>query len=332
MSTGRRSPSTSPTGGPTATGPTSDRETAVTDTEIRAWLAERWSRSQPKEAALDYMAGGEWQNRREEVGRDEVRRNEIGWDAGRSAAGTPERTDTVRTAANDNALARIARDIRRTAFGWRHARTVAAFADGRREVMAAWDALRERTRVEGDAVALGREFRETLARHAALLKQAGTFRARPDDYAALLAECGGIGRRDLDAFEQLHARARRHRRAATMRQVHRARREAGHTPEQTPVQTPEQTPGQGLEPERRQDMQAPPAPPQTPEERARDAQRDALEFSRLQSAAYNATGEERQAAQEAFDAFRARVADKYGAPGEKESQARRKSKSRRMGL
>ena len=47
---------------------------------------------------------------------------------------------------------------------------------------------------------------------------------------------------------------------------------------------------------------------------------------------YNATGEERQAAQKAFDAFRARVADKYGTAGEKESQTRRKSKSRRMGL
>ena len=165
-------------------------------------------------------------------------------------------------------------------------------------------------------MALGREFGETLARHAALLKQAGTFRARPDEYAALLAERGGIGRRDLDAFEQLHARARRHRRAATMRQVHRARREADRTPEQ------------GLEPEARQDMPE----PQTREERARDAQRDALEFSRLQSAAYNATGEERKAAQQAFDAFRERVAEKYGTAGEKESQTRRKSKSRRMGL
>ena len=295
-----------------------DRETAVTDTEIRAWLAERWSRSQPKEAALDYMADGAWQDRREEVRREA---NQPAGETEDGTAGVPK----VRTAANDNALARIARDVRRTAFGWRHARTVAAFADGRREVLAAWDALRERARDEGDAVALGREFQETLTRHAALLKQAGTFRARPDEYAALLAERGGIGRRDLDAFEQLHARARRHRRAATMRQVHRARREADRTPEQGLEQ--------GLEPERRQDM---PEPPQTREERAaeaqRDAQRDALEFSRLQSAAYNATGEERQAAQKAFDEFRARVAEKYGTAGEKESQTRRKSKSRRMGL
>ena len=199
-------------------------------------------------------------------------------DASRSAAGTPDGTDKVRTAANDNALARIARDIRRTAFGWRHARTVAAFADGRREVLAAWDALRERTRVDGDTVALGREFGETLARHAALLKQAGTFRARPDEYAALLAERGGIGRRDLDAFEQLHARARRHRRAATMRQVHRARREADWTPG-TDAGTDDRTgaragaaAGHARAGGRRRSLRfrGPEAgePPQTPEERA----------------------------------------------------------------
>ena len=43
---------------------------------------------------------------------------------------------------------------------------------------------------------------------------------------SLLAQRGGIARRDLDAFEDLHARARRHRRAATMRHVHRIKREA----------------------------------------------------------------------------------------------------------
>ena len=59
-----------------------------------------------------------------------------------------------------------------------------------------------------------------------MLKQAETFRARPDDFASLLAERGGIARKDLDAFEDLHARARRHRRAATMRHVHRMKKEA----------------------------------------------------------------------------------------------------------
>ena len=50
-----------------------DREAAVTDTEIRAYLAERWSRSQPKEAALDYMADGVWEGRRESVREDKSR-------------------------------------------------------------------------------------------------------------------------------------------------------------------------------------------------------------------------------------------------------------------
>ena len=206
-----------------------DREAAVTDTEIRAYLAERWSRSQPKEAALDYMADGIWEDRRENVREDRSR----------SPGKAQGEAGDIRAPANDNALARIARDVRRTAFGWRHAQTVAAFADGRRQVLAAYDDLRERTRTQGDAVALGGAFRETLTRHAMLLKQADIFRARPAEFAFLLAERGGIERRDLDAFEELHARARRHRRAATMRYVHQIKREAKQ---------------QGLEPEMRQGM------------------------------------------------------------------------------
>ena len=201
-----------------------DREVAVTDTEIRAYLAERWSRSQPKEAALDYMANGIWEDRRENVREDRSR----------SSGETQGGAGDIRAAANDNALARIARDIRRTAFGWRHAQAVSTFAAGREEILAAYDDLRERTRTQGDTVALGPAYQETLTRHSALLKQAAAFRARPDDFASLLAERGGIGRKDLDAFEELHTRARRHRRAATMRYVHRIKREAEQGPEQQP--------------------------------------------------------------------------------------------------
>ena len=193
-----------------------DREVAVTDTEVRAYLAERWSRSQPKEAALDYMADGIWEDRREDVREDRSR----------SPGEAQGEAGDIHAAANDNALARIARDVRRTAFGWRHAQTVSTFVDGRREVLAAYDDLRERTRIEGDAVALSGAYRETLTRHAVLQKQAAAFRARPDDFASLLAQRGGIGRRDLDAFEELHARARRYQRAATMRHVHRIKKEA----------------------------------------------------------------------------------------------------------
>ena len=201
-----------------------DREVAVTDTEVRAYLAERWSRSQPKEAALDYMADGIWQDSRENVRENNSR-------SIRETRGEPLE---ARPVANDNALARIARDVRRTAFGWRHAQAVSTFAAGHQEVLAAYDDLRERTRTQGDTVALGPAYQETLTRHSALLKQAETFRARPDDFASLLAERGGIGRKDLDAFEELHTRARRHRRAATMRYVHRIKREAEQAPEQQP--------------------------------------------------------------------------------------------------
>ena len=144
-----------------------DREVAVTDTEIRAYLAERWSRSQPKEAALDYMANGIWEDRRENVREDRSR----------SSGETQGEAGDIRAAANDNALARIARDIRRTAFGWRHAQAVSTFAAGREEILAAYDDLRERTRTQGDTVALGPAYQETLTRHSALLKQAAAFRA-----------------------------------------------------------------------------------------------------------------------------------------------------------
>ena len=220
-----------------------DREIAVTDTEIRAYLAERWSRSQPKEAALDYMANGIWEDRRENVREDRSR----------SSGETQGGAGDIRAAANDNALARIARDIRRTAFGWRHAQAVSTFAAGRAEILAAYDDLRERTRTQGDTVALGPAYQETLTRHSALLKQAAAFRARPDDFASLLAQRGGIGRKDLDAFEELHARARRHRRAATMRHVHRIKREAeqqGVEPEMRQGETASVTPAERIQPVR----------------------------------------------------------------------------------
>ena len=235
-----------------------DREAAVTDTEIRTYLAERWSRSQPKEAALDYMADGVWEIRREHVQEDNSR-------SIRETRGEPLETHP---AANDNALARIARDVRRTAFGWRHAQTVASFVDGRRQVLAAYDELRERTRAEGDSVALSGAYRETLTRHAVLLKQAAAFRARPDDFASLLAQRSGIGRKDLDAFEELHARAHRHRRAATMRHVHRIKRETeqqGVEPEMRQEETASFTPAERNQPVRpRHDSAQSRAHPETP--------------------------------------------------------------------
>ena len=205
-------------------------EQPVTDGDVRAYLAERWSRSEPKEAALDYIADGAWRDVREDVRRH-------GRDPGEGQGGTAEARFA---AANDNALVRIAGEIRHAALRWRHGAAVEAFATERADVLAAWDRLREKTRADGDSVALSPAFRETLERHGALLKRAETFRTRPA-FEPLLAERGGIGRRDLNAFEALHDRARRHRRAVTMREVHRTRREAE---QPAPTPAPERRQGE----------------------------------------------------------------------------------------
>ena len=169
----------------------------MTDSDIREHLAERWSRSQPKEAALDYVSDGAWR---------ELRDNR--WHHVGGSGGGREDTPEVRAAVNDNAFARIAGEIRHAVIGWRHGAAVDAFAAERSEVLEAWGELRERTRAEGSTVALSPAFRGTLDRHAELLKRASPFRTRPRTYERLLGERAGIRKQDLDEFEALH-RARR---------------------------------------------------------------------------------------------------------------------------
>ena len=188
--------------------PEDQADIPVTDSDIRAWLAERWSRSQPKEAALDYVADGAWRDPREEQRRH-----------GPGPGETREEVAEVR-AANDNALVRIAGEIRHAVNGWRHGAAVDAFAAERREIMAAWDELRARTREEGEAVALNPVFRETLDRHGALLKQAASFRTRPRTFDRLLAERAGIGERDLEELRQVHTRAGKYRRSIVGKAAH----------------------------------------------------------------------------------------------------------------
>ena len=202
--------------------PEDQAEQPVTDTDIRAHLAERWARSQPKEAALDYIADGAWRDPREDVRKV------------RAAKEARPDTGETRPPANDNALIRIAGEIKHAALGLRHGAAVDAFAAERGEVLTAWEELRMRTRAEGDAVALSPDFRETLDRHAVLLKQAAPFRARPRTFERLLAERAGIGRQDLDAFEALHARAGTYRSSATLKAAQAQRIEERLDHERTP--------------------------------------------------------------------------------------------------
>ena len=86
--------------------------------------------------------------------------------------------------------------------------------------------LRERTRIEGDAVALSGAYRETLTRHAVLQKQAAAFRARPDDFAPCWPSAAASpARTSTPSRTSMPGRAAT-RRAATMRHVHRIKREA----------------------------------------------------------------------------------------------------------
>ena len=61
--------------------------------------------------------------------------------------------------------------------------------------------------------------------------------------------------------------------------------------------------------------------------------RDAREFSRLRAAVYDArTDQEAAAAPKKLDDYVEHVARKYGTPGEKERQTRKKSRSLRIRL
>ena len=209
--------------------PEDEAERPVTDSDIRGYLAERWSRSQPKEAALDYVSDGRWRDAREGA------RAGIATGAARPAAirhGGPgdEQGEGVeaQAAANDNAIVRIAQEIRHAVNGWRHGVAVDSFATERAQVLAAWDELRERTRVEGDSVALSPAFRETLDRHGALMKQAASFRRRPQVFERLLAERAGIGEGEIEELGEVHARAGKYLRSVKTRSSHAARQEAPH--------------------------------------------------------------------------------------------------------
>ena len=200
--------------------PEDEAERPVLDSDVRAYLAERWSRSQPKEAALDYITDGMWRD----AGQQPAHRGP-GFRSDREGA------TEARAAANDNGFLRIASEIRHAVAGWRHGAAVDTFAAERGEVLAVWDELRARAREEGDAVASSHAFRETLDRHGALLKQATTFSARPQTFDRLLAERAGIGEADLADLREVHARAGKYLRAARARTAHAARQDADRQPE-----------------------------------------------------------------------------------------------------
>ena len=209
--------------------PENQADMAVTDSDVRAYLAERWSRSQPKEAALDYIADGAWRDASEgaRAGNGNSRSRPRSAEHGGPGNGQGEAAE-ARAAANDNAIVRIAQEIRHAVNGWRHGAAVDAFAAERTDVLAAWDELRERTRNEDDAVALSPDFRETLDRHGALMRQIQVFGAKPQVFERLLADRAGIGEGDMQELREVHARAGKFLRSVKARTSHAARQGAPH--------------------------------------------------------------------------------------------------------
>ena len=203
-------------------GPVKVHDRARTDSDVRAYLAERWSRSQPKEAALDYTTDGEWRDPREE------KRRGPGPGDGRGEA-----AEARFSVANDNAIVRIAREIRHAVNGWRHGAAVDAFVAERAQVLAAWDELRARTRQEGETVALSPAFHETLERQGTLMKQAAMFRGKPQVFERLLAERAGIGEGEIEELREQHARAGKYLRSVAGKAAHAARQDA--EPEETGI-------------------------------------------------------------------------------------------------
>ena len=236
--------------------PEDQADMPVTDSDVRAYLAERWSRSQPKEAALDYVTDGEWRDPREDERRH---RPESGDGRGETAE--------TRAAANDNAIVRIAGEIRHAVNGWRHGAAVDAFAAERAEVLAAWDELRERTRDEGEAVALSPAFRETLDRHGALMKQARMFRARRQVFERLLAERAGIGGREIEKFREQHSRAGKYLRSVRARTSHAARQDALHEEQGIVEAIGAETASRAAEPAPEEHARVQPSEPAAPDRR-----------------------------------------------------------------
>ena len=209
--------------------PEDQADMPVTDRDVRAYLAERWSRSQPKEAALDYIAEGTWRDAREGARVDVG----IGRSRPRSAKhdGPGERqreAAETQAAANDNAIVRIAQEIRHAVNGWRHGAAVDAFAAERTELLEAWDDLRQRARDEGEVAALSPAFRETLDRHGALMKQVAFFKARPQTFQRLLAERAAVGEEDLQELREVHARASKYLRSVSAMTASAAPQDAEH--------------------------------------------------------------------------------------------------------
>lgn len=210
-------------------------EEPLTDNDILDYLAKRWSRHQPKEAATDFTSPELMQETLDAL-RQSPEKVSAPPDPGRDGEGSEDRPpDRTRrqAAVNDNAgslSSWAGRQLGGAALSLRYGNTAALVSQGRREVAASYDHLRERARKEGAGVELSPEFANTLFRQAQVLAAAAPFRRDPARFRDLLRRRGGIEPQDLDDFAAQFERAKEARRAA----LHPTRRRTAAAPDPAP--------------------------------------------------------------------------------------------------
>ena len=205
--------------------PEDTAEDPVTNDDIKDYLARRWSRSQPKTAAVDYMSEG---MRAEFRGEDTETR--------RRATDPDNRDGPAWAAANDNGdglMRSLASKIRAAALNHRHGHTLDKLAHGTQELFASYRAHGARIKEHGNAaVVLTPEFAADISRNAVLLGQAAPYRYRTTAarYAPLLKR-RGLDEREFRLLDAFYLRATKLRRDAQLELVRNKS-----TAEQTPAE------------------------------------------------------------------------------------------------
>ena len=182
-------------------------ETELTDRDILDYLATRWSRHQPKEAATDYTSDELLQEALQKI---------------KPAQPTPSQDaqpePSKQIPLNDNShtlFSWASKQLRRATLEFRYGSTVAMIGQGHREISAAYDTLRERARQEGGRVALSPAFNNTLLRHAHILNAAEPFRHAPEKFRELLRDRGSLEPNDLELFANQYDKAKSAQRKAS---------------------------------------------------------------------------------------------------------------------
>ena len=206
--------------------PEDQAQAPVTDLDVLDHLARSWSRTQPKEAASDYLARPTEQSAQLAVG-----------------APSPSPLPAI---AIDNTLARIGRELRERALAYHHGPRITQLAAERADVLQRVEALRERARNGETRIALTPEYNQARTDLAGLLERAAPYRDQPWKFNRLLTTIGGITQQDLKALEHIHARASHHHHRVvsleTAREKRRLANLANTEPQPLPpVQSPDVT-------------------------------------------------------------------------------------------